>query len=55
MKAQNQKSCRFAGLAESELARPVQQYGCGPVRFAIVTRLVDARNDPRDQPEYHGA
>jgi starch phosphorylase len=34
MKAQNQKSSRFAGLTESELARLVQQYGCGPVRFS---------------------
>ena len=34
MKAQNQKSSRFAGLTESELAKLVQQYGCGPVRFS---------------------
>ena len=34
MKAQNQKSSRFAGLTQSELARLVQQYGCGPVRFS---------------------
>src|SRR5690242_5987810 len=34
MKAQNQKSSRFAGLTESELARLVQKYGCGPVRFS---------------------
>jgi hypothetical protein len=33
MKAQNQKSSRFAGLTESELAKLIQQYGCGPVRF----------------------
>jgi starch phosphorylase len=34
MKTQNQKSSRFAGLTESELAKLVQQYGCGPVRFS---------------------
>ena len=34
MKAQNQKSSRFAGLTESELAKLIQQYGCGPVRFS---------------------
>ena len=33
MKAQNHKSSRFAGLTESELAKLIQQYGCGPVRF----------------------
>ncbi len=33
MKAQNQKSSRFAGLMDSELAKLIQQYGCGPVRF----------------------
>ena len=33
MKAQNKKSSRFAGLTESELAKLIQQYGCGPVRF----------------------
>jgi len=34
VKAQNQKSSRFAGLTESELAKLIQQYGCGPVRFS---------------------
>jgi starch phosphorylase len=34
MKAQEQKSSRFAGLTESELAKLIQQYGCGPVRFS---------------------
>ena len=34
MKTQNQKSSRFAGLTESELAKLIQQYGCGPVRFS---------------------
>jgi len=34
MKAQNQESSRFAGLTESELAKLIQQYGCGPVRFS---------------------
>jgi len=34
MKAQDQKSSGFAGLTESELAKLVQQYGCGPVRFS---------------------
>ena len=34
MKAQDQKSSGFAGLPESELAKLVQQYGCGPVRFS---------------------
>ena len=34
MKAQEQKSSGFAGLTESELAKLVQQYGCGPVRFS---------------------
>jgi starch phosphorylase len=34
MKAQNQTSSRFAGLTEAELAKLVQQYGCGPVRFS---------------------
>jgi glycogen phosphorylase len=33
MKAQTKKSSGFAGLTESELAKLVQQYGCGPVRF----------------------
>jgi len=33
MKAQDQKSSRFAGLTESELAKLIQQYGCGPVRL----------------------
>jgi len=34
MKAKNQKSSGFAGLTESELAKLIQQYGCGPVRFS---------------------
>jgi starch phosphorylase len=34
VKAQNQKSSGFAGLTESELAKLIQQYGCGPVRFS---------------------
>src|SRR5207344_747163 len=34
MKAKNKKSSRFAGLTESELAKLIQQYGCGPVRFS---------------------
>jgi glycogen phosphorylase len=34
VKAQNKKSPGFAGLTESELAKLVQQYGCGPVRFS---------------------
>ena len=34
MKTQDQKSSRFAGLTKSELARLIQQYGCGPVRFS---------------------
>ena len=33
MKTQDQKSSRFAGLTKSELAKLIQQYGCGPVRF----------------------
>jgi starch phosphorylase len=33
MKAQNQKRPRFTGLTKAELAKLVQQYGCGPVRF----------------------
>ena len=33
MKAQDQKSSRFAGLTEAELAKLIQQYGCGPVRL----------------------
>jgi len=33
MKAQDQKSSGFAGLTEAELAKLIQQYGCGPVRF----------------------
>ncbi|HKX51196.1 MAG TPA: glycogen/starch/alpha-glucan phosphorylase [Candidatus Binatia bacterium] len=33
MKAQDQKSSRFAGLTELELAKLIQQYGCGPVRL----------------------
>jgi starch phosphorylase len=33
MKAKNQKSSRIGGLTESELAKLIQQYGCGPVRF----------------------
>jgi hypothetical protein len=31
VKAENQKSSGFAGLTESELARLIQQYGCGLV------------------------
>jgi len=31
--AENQKSSGFAGLTEAELAKLIQQYGCGPVRF----------------------
>jgi starch phosphorylase len=34
MRAKNQKSSGFAGLTETELAKLVQQYGCGPVRFS---------------------
>ena len=34
MKTQDQKSSRFAGLTKSELAKLIQQYGCGPVRFS---------------------
>ncbi|MGE5220243.1 MAG: glycogen/starch/alpha-glucan phosphorylase [Chloroflexota bacterium] len=34
MKAQNQKSSGFAGLTESELAKLLEPYGCGPVRFS---------------------
>ena len=34
MKAQNQKSSRIGGLTEPELAKLIQQYGCGPVRFS---------------------
>ena len=34
MKARNQKNSRFEGLTESELAKLIQQYGCGPVRFS---------------------
>ena len=34
MKAQHQKSSRVAGLTQSELAKLIQQYGCGPVRFS---------------------
>ena len=34
VKTQNKKSSRFAGLTESELAKLIQQYGCGPVRFS---------------------
>jgi glycogen phosphorylase len=34
VKTQNKKSSGFAGLTESELAKLVQQYGCGPVRFS---------------------
>ena len=34
MKTQDQKSSRFAGLTQSELAKLIQQYGCGPVRFS---------------------
>ena len=34
MKTQNQKSSRFAGMTKSELAKLIQQYGCGPVRFS---------------------
>src|SRR5215467_9980423 len=33
MNAKSQKGSRFAGLRESELAKLIQQYGCGPVRF----------------------
>ena len=33
MKAKNKKHSGFAGLTESELAKLIQQYGCGPVRF----------------------
>ena len=33
MKAQDQKSSRFAGLTEAELGKLIQQYGCGPVRL----------------------
>ncbi len=33
MKVENKKSSGFAGLTESELAKLIQQYGCGPVRF----------------------
>jgi starch phosphorylase len=33
VKAQNQKNSRVAGLTESQLAKLIQQYGCGPVRF----------------------
>jgi hypothetical protein len=32
VKAQSQKSSRFAGLTDSELAEIIQQYGCGLVR-----------------------
>jgi glycogen phosphorylase len=34
VKAQSEKSSRFTGLTESELAKLIQQYGCGPVRFS---------------------
>src|SRR5512138_3716484 len=34
MKTQNQKSSPFAGLTKAELAKLIQQYGCGPVRFS---------------------
>jgi starch phosphorylase len=34
VKAEKKKTSGFAGLTESELARFVQQYGCGPVRFS---------------------
>jgi starch phosphorylase len=34
VKAKNKKSSRFAGLTDSELAKLIQQYGCGPVRFS---------------------
>ena len=34
MKAQNQRNSRIAGLKQSELAKLIQQYGCGPVRFS---------------------
>jgi starch phosphorylase len=33
VKEQKQDSSRIGGLKESELAKLIQQYGCGPVRF----------------------
>src|SRR5690242_12429880 len=34
VKARNQKNSRIGGLTEAELAKLIQQYGCGPVRFS---------------------
>jgi glycogen phosphorylase len=33
VKPKKEKNSRVAGLTESELAKLIQQYGCGPVRF----------------------
>jgi starch phosphorylase len=33
VKAKTKNTSRFKGLTESELAKLIQQYGCGPVRF----------------------